>query len=54
MPEEVPPNISQTFADVIPFGVSIILLAVFDIIFRNIAGMCFALRLKEHQIKLVH
>ena len=42
MPEEVPPNISQTFADVIPFGVSIILLAVFDIIFRNIAGMCFA------------
>ena len=42
MPEEVPPNISQTFADVIPFGVSIILLALFDIVFRNIAGMCFA------------
>ncbi len=42
MPEEVPPNISQTFADVIPFAVSIILLTVFDIVFRHFAGMCFA------------
>lgn len=42
MPEEVPPNISQTFADVIPFGVSIILLALFDIAFRRTTGMCFA------------
>ena len=42
MPEEVPPNISQTFADVIPFGISVLVLAVFDIIFRNFAGMCFA------------
>lgn len=42
MPEEVPPNISQTFADVIPFAISILLLALFDITFRNAAGMCFA------------
>ena len=42
MPEEVPPNISQTFADVIPFAISILLLALFDIAFRNAAGMCFA------------
>lgn len=42
MPEEVPPNISQTFADVIPFAISILLLTLFDIAFRNAAGMCFA------------
>ncbi|MCD8027560.1 MAG: PTS lactose transporter subunit IIBC [Erysipelotrichaceae bacterium] len=42
MPEEVPPNISQTFADVIPFAVSVILLTLFDIVFRHFAGMCFA------------
>ncbi|MCD7839646.1 MAG: PTS transporter subunit EIIC, partial [Erysipelotrichaceae bacterium] len=42
MPEEVPPNISQTFADVIPFAVSVILLTLFDIVFRYFAGMCFA------------
>lgn len=42
MPEEVPPNISQTFADVIPFGVSILVLALFDIAFRSVTGICFA------------
>jgi len=42
MPEEVPPNISQTFADVIPFGVSVLCLTMFDIIFRAITGICFA------------
>ncbi|MCD7809051.1 MAG: PTS lactose transporter subunit IIBC, partial [Erysipelotrichaceae bacterium] len=42
MPEEVPPNISQTFADVIPFAISVILLTLFDIVFRHFAGMCFA------------
>lgn len=42
MPEEVPPNISQTFADVIPFGLSILVLALFDIAFRGMAGICFA------------
>ena len=34
MPEEVPPNISQTFADVIPFGVSIVTFTVSSLLFR--------------------
>lgn len=42
MPEQVPPNISQTFADVIPFAFSTLLLAAFDIVFRNLTGICFA------------
>lgn len=42
MPKEVPPNISQTFADVIPFSISILLLTVFDIVFRNCTGIGFA------------
>lgn len=42
MPKEVPPNISQTFADVIPFAISILLLAVFDIVFRDLVGINFA------------
>lgn len=42
MPKEVPPNISQTFADVIPFGAAVLLLTVFDLIFRNVAGVSFA------------
>ncbi|HAJ15053.1 PTS lactose transporter subunit IIBC [Sharpea azabuensis] len=42
MPSEVPPNISQTFADIIPFAFSILLLAGFDLIFRKVVGMSFA------------
>ncbi len=42
MPEQVPPNISQTFADVIPFGVSILLLTVFDAAFTGMVGINFA------------
>ncbi len=42
MPDAVPPNISQTFADVIPFAVSAIIFTIFDIIFRNVTGICFA------------
>lgn len=42
MPAEVPPNISQTFADIIPFAFSILLLAGFDLIFRKVVGMSFA------------
>ena len=42
MPEQVPPNISQTFADIIPFAVSVILLTVFDTVFRGMAGISFA------------
>ncbi|MGL5043010.1 MAG: PTS transporter subunit EIIC [Culicoidibacterales bacterium] len=34
MPEEVPPNISQTFADLIPLAATIIFFWVFDIVFR--------------------
>ena len=39
MPDAVPPNISQTFADVIPFAVSAIIFTIFDIIFRNVTGI---------------
>lgn len=42
MPEQVPPNISQTFADVIPFGASILLLTVFDVAFRSVFDINFA------------
>ena len=42
MPEQVPPNISQTFADVIPFGVSILLLTVFDAAFTGMVGINFS------------
>ena len=42
MPEEVPPNISQTFKDVIPFAASSILLFGVDILIRNITGTSFA------------
>ncbi|MBR5207905.1 MAG: PTS lactose transporter subunit IIBC [Erysipelotrichaceae bacterium] len=42
MPEQVPPNISQTFADIIPFAVSVILLTVSDTVFRGMAGISFA------------
>lgn len=42
MPEQVPPNLSQTFKDVIPFGFSIIIIWLFDLIFRNVAGISFA------------
>ncbi|MDD8049170.1 MAG: PTS lactose transporter subunit IIBC [Thomasclavelia sp.] len=42
MPEEVPPNISQTFKDVIPFSVAIVFFWLFDLVFRNAFGFCFA------------
>lgn len=42
MPEEVPPNISQTFKDIIPFGVSVIFFWLFDLIVRMASGDCFA------------
>ena len=35
MPEQVPPNLSQTFKDIIPFGLAIIIIWVFDLLFRN-------------------
>lgn len=42
MPDAVPPNISQTFKDVIPFAACIIVLTVFDFFFRKQFDMCFA------------
>lgn len=42
MPEQVPPNISQTFTDVIPFAISILILWIFDFMFRYFVGISFA------------
>lgn len=36
MPEEVPPNISQVFKDVIPFGLTILILYALDLGVRNV------------------
>ena len=42
MPEAVPPNISQTFKDVIPFAACVVILTVFDFLFRKQFDICFA------------
>ncbi len=42
LPEQVPPNISQTFKDLIPFSVSIAIFWAFDQVFRSMFGICFA------------
>lgn len=42
MPEEVPPNISQVFKDVIPFAASVTSLYVLDILSRQIVGSSVA------------
>lgn len=42
MPEQVPPNISQTFKDIIPFSVCVTLFWLFDFAFRSFFGFCFA------------
>ena len=39
MPEEVPPNISQVFKDVIPFTLSVVTLYALDIVVRHFSGM---------------
>ncbi len=39
MPEEVPPNISQVFKDLIPFSLSILVIYALDLIIRHIAGI---------------
>lgn len=41
IPEEVPPNISQVFKDVIPFALTIIIIYTLDIISRNTMGIGF-------------
>ena len=42
MPDEVPKNISQTFADLIPLSICVLFFWLFDIVFTNFAGMCFS------------
>ena len=42
MPDAVPPNISQTFKDVIPFAACVLILTIFDFFFRKQFDICFA------------
>ena len=42
MPEQVPPNISQTFKDIIPFSVSVVIFWLVDIVVRMLTGSCVA------------
>jgi len=42
MPDQVPHNISQTFADLIPLAVSILAFWAFNIWFKDAAGMVFS------------
>ena len=42
MPDEVPHNISQTFADLIPLAVSIMAFWAFSIFFKDVTGMLFS------------
>lgn len=42
MPKEVPGTISQTFRDIIPFGFSVFIIVLIDLIVRNTTGMVFA------------
>lgn len=42
MPEEVPPNISQVFKDLIPFTVSVVLLYGFELIVKGTLGVTVA------------
>lgn len=42
MPKEVPGNISQTFADLIPIAVSILFFWILDYIFRGVTGVGFS------------
>lgn len=42
MPEQVPPNISQTFKDIIPFSLSIVLFWLVDLAVRMLTGDCVA------------
>lgn len=42
MPEAVPPNISQTFKDIIPFSLSIVVFWLVDLAVRAATGVCVA------------
>lgn len=47
MPEEVPGNISQTFKDLIPITLSTVFFWLFDLGFRNLAGVGFSEKIIE-------
>lgn len=47
MPKEVPPNLSQTFKDVIPFSITVMILYGIDIFVRKVTGYSFAQSLIE-------
>ncbi len=47
MPKEVPPNLSQTFKDVIPFSMTVLILYSIDLLVRNTLGYNFAQALIE-------
>lgn len=42
LPKEVPPNIAQTFKDLIPFSVAAIVFWLFDLVFRMLVDINFA------------
>ena len=42
MPDEVPPNISQVFKDVIPFTLSVVSLYALDLLARHFVGSSVA------------
>lgn len=42
MPEEVSPNISQAFTDVIPFAIAVIIAYGIDVAIRAFTGVSFA------------
>lgn len=42
MPDEVPPNISQVFKDIIPFAFSVLALYALDLVVRHFTGVCVA------------
>lgn len=42
MPKEVPGTISQTFRDIIPFGLSVFIIVLIDLAVRSITGVVFA------------
>ncbi len=42
MPEEVPPNVSQAFKDIIPYGLSILVIYAIDLVIRQLIGVSAA------------
>lgn len=42
MPEEVPPNIAQTFTDILPFAASTLIIYGIDLAVRSVSGVSFS------------